>query len=83
MHGYQLLPKRRSVQSCSRNNTDKVIYMTVQEQIDTYIAGQPEPKRSDMQSLHLLTLQVSQACKLWFNDGKNAEGKTIAKRYKQ
>ncbi len=78
MHGYQLLPKRRSVQSCSRNNTDKVIYMTVQEQIDTYIAGQPEPKRSDMQSLHLLTLQVSQACKLWFNDGKNSEGKTIA-----
>lgn len=52
--------------------------MNVQEQIDTYIAGQPEPKRSDLQALHLLTLQVSPACKLWFSDGKNSEGKTIA-----
>ena len=49
--------------------------MNVQEQIDTYIAGQPEPKRSDLQSLHLLALQASPACKLWFNDGKNSEGK--------
>ena len=53
--------------------------MNVQEQIDFYIASLPEPKRSDMQALHQRTLQVSPACKLWFNDGKNAEGKTIAK----
>jgi hypothetical protein len=52
--------------------------MNVQEQIDTYISSQPEPKRSDMQSLHLLIRQVSPACKLWFNDGKNSEGKIIA-----
>ncbi len=52
--------------------------MNVQEQINTYIASQPEPKRSDMQALHLLTLQVSPAGKLWFNDGKNSAGKTIA-----
>ena len=52
--------------------------MNVQEQIDTYIASQPEPKRSDMQALHQRILQVSPACKLWFNDGKNSEGKTIA-----
>ncbi len=52
--------------------------MTVQEQIDAYIASQPEPKRSDMQSLHLLTLQVLPGCTLWFSDGKNSEGKTIA-----
>jgi len=52
--------------------------MNVQEQIDSYIASQPEPKRSDMQALHQRTLQVSPACKLWFNDGKNSEGKTIA-----
>lgn len=52
--------------------------MTVQEQIDAYIASQPEPKRSEMQSLHLLTLQVLPGCTLWFSDGKNSEGKTIA-----
>jgi hypothetical protein len=52
--------------------------MNVQEQIDSYIASQPEPKRSDLQSLHRLALQVSPACRLWFNDGKNAEGKTVA-----
>ncbi len=52
--------------------------MNVQEQIDAYIASQPEPKRSELQSLHLLARQVSPACKLWFTDGKNSEGKTIA-----
>ena len=52
--------------------------MNVQEQIQKYITSQPEPKRSEMQALHQLTLQVLPACKLWFNDGKNSEGKTIA-----
>ncbi|HMQ60519.1 MAG TPA: DUF1801 domain-containing protein [Flavilitoribacter sp.] len=52
--------------------------MNIQSQIDAYIAGQPEPKRSDLQLLHGLTLQVSPACKLWFSDGKNSEGKIVA-----
>ncbi|PKP30157.1 MAG: hypothetical protein CVT99_14490 [Bacteroidetes bacterium HGW-Bacteroidetes-16] len=52
--------------------------MNVQEQIKKYITSQPEPKRSEMQALHELTLQVLPACKLWFSDGKNSEGKTIA-----
>lgn len=52
--------------------------MNIQEQIDAYIASQPEPKRSGMQQLHLLTCQVAPACQLWFNDGKNSEGKVIA-----
>lgn len=38
----------------------------------------PEPKRSDMEELHRLTLQVSHACKLWFLDGKNSENKTVS-----
>ena len=53
-------------------------YMNVQEQIKKYIAGQPEPKRSDMQELHRITLQVLPACKLWFFDGKGSENQTIA-----
>ena len=52
--------------------------MNVQEQIKEYIAGQPEPKRSDMQALHLLILQVLPGCKLWFLDGKNSENKTVS-----
>lgn len=49
-----------------------------EEQIKKYITSQPEPKRSEMQALHQLTLQVSPACKLWFTDGKNSDGKTVA-----
>lgn len=52
--------------------------MKVQEQIKEYIAGQPEPKRSDMEDLHERILQVSPGCKLWFTDGKNSDGKIVA-----
>ncbi|MEO7532183.1 MAG: DUF1801 domain-containing protein [Sediminibacterium sp.] len=52
--------------------------MNVQEQINKYITSQPEPKRSDMQALHQITLQVLPGCKLWFFDGKNSENKTVA-----
>ena len=52
--------------------------MNVQEQIKKYITSQPEPKRGEMQALHRIILQVMPACKLWFNDGKNSDGKTIA-----
>ena len=52
--------------------------MNVQEQIEEYITSQPEPKRSDMQELHRIILQVMPACKLWFLDGKNSENKTVS-----
>ena len=52
--------------------------MNVQEQIKKYITSQPEPKRSDMQALHLLTLQVLPEAKLWFLDGKDSNGKTVS-----
>ena len=42
--------------------------MNVQEQIEEYITSQPEPKRSDMQELHRIILEVMPACKLWFMD---------------
>ena len=54
------------------------IRMNVQEQIEAYITSQPEPKRSDMQELHRIILQVMPACKLWFLDGKNSENKTVS-----
>ena len=52
--------------------------MNVQEQIQKYITSQPEPKRSDMQVLHRIILEVMPACKLWFLDGKNSENKTVS-----
>jgi hypothetical protein len=52
--------------------------MNTQEQIQKYITSQPEPKRSDMQALHRIILQVMPACKLWFLDGKNSENKTVS-----
>ena len=52
--------------------------MNVQEQIEKYITSQPEPKRSDMQALHCVILEVSPACKLWFLDGKDSENKTVS-----
>ena len=52
--------------------------MSVQEQIQEYITSQPEPKRSEMQTLHQRILHVSPGCKLWFEDGKNSENKTVS-----
>ena len=52
--------------------------MNVQEEIKKYIASQPEPKRSDLQSLHRVILQIMPASKLWFLDGKNSEGKIVS-----
>ena len=52
--------------------------MNVEEQIEAYITSQPEPKRSDMQALHTRILEVLPGCKLWFDDGKNSENKTVS-----
>ncbi len=52
--------------------------MSVQEEIKKYITSQPEPKRSDIQELHRITLQVSPGCKLWFVDGKNSKNQTVS-----
>src|SRR5260370_42638279 len=52
--------------------------MHVQAQIKEYISSHPDPKRSDMQELHRIILEIMPACKLWFLDGKNSEGKTVS-----
>ena len=52
--------------------------MNIQGQIKEYINSQPGPKRSDMQELHRIILEVMPACKLWFLDGKNSENKTVS-----
>ena len=52
--------------------------MNVQGQIKDYINSQPESKRSDMQTLHRIILELMPACRLWFLDGKNSENKTVS-----
>jgi len=52
--------------------------MKVEDQIREYISGQPEAKRGDIEALHRTILQISPACKLWFLDGKNDEGKIVS-----
>ena len=52
--------------------------MTVQKQIQEYIAAQPEPKRTEMQELHRMVLALMPAAKLWFLDGKDEKGKIVS-----
>lgn len=52
--------------------------MTIQKQIEDYINSQPEPKKSEMQKLHMRLLQLQPGCKLWFLDGKNEAGKIVS-----
>ena len=52
--------------------------MNIEEAIVRYIDSQAEPKRSDMQTLHKLILEVMPACKSWFLDGRNEEGKIVS-----
>ncbi|MFI5150299.1 MAG: DUF1801 domain-containing protein [Bacteroidia bacterium] len=52
--------------------------MTINGQIKAYIASQPEAKRKDMQELDRIILGIMPKCKLWFLDGKNAEGKIVS-----
>jgi hypothetical protein len=52
--------------------------MSVQEQIENYIISQPEPKSGDLRELHGIILQVAAGCRLWFDDGKDSENKTVS-----
>lgn len=52
--------------------------MNVKKQIKDYIAGQPEPKRNEMQELHGIVLGLMPGCKLWFLDGKDENGRTVS-----
>jgi hypothetical protein len=51
--------------------------MDVQEQIDSYIAGQPQPKSGELLDLHRRIVANWPDCRLWFLDGRNAEGKVV------
>lgn len=52
--------------------------MNVQNEIRSHIATQPEPKRSDLQKLHDIILEMMPNCKLWFLDGRDESGRTVS-----
>ena len=52
--------------------------MNIQENILQYIASQSGQKSADMQALHKQILALLPNCKLWFEDGKNEDGKVIS-----
>jgi hypothetical protein len=49
----------------------------IEEQINEYIATQPEPKRAEVEALHKRILDVLPKCRLWFLDGKDDKGKIV------
>jgi hypothetical protein len=54
------------------------VNVTVQAQVEQYLAAQPEPKRSDMRELHGTILAIMPGAKLWFLDGKDETGKIVS-----
>ncbi len=62
----------------NRELNSPLFHMTIQEQIEAYITSQPDPKRGDVQKLHQLIIEVLPNSKLWFDNGKNSENKTVS-----
>ncbi len=52
--------------------------MNTSKLINEYLNTQPEPKRSEMHTLHRLILEALPDCKLWYLDGKDDKGKTVS-----
>ena len=52
--------------------------MSIQAQITTYLTSHPEPKRSELETLHQRIMAIKPDARLWFSDGKNAEGKVVS-----
>ncbi len=52
--------------------------MDIPERVEAYLAGQPEPKQTDLRQLHAQMLTEFPGCRQWFNDGTNEDGKVVA-----
>ena len=52
--------------------------MDTSELVEEYLASQPETKQTDLRDLHAHMLAEFPECRLWFNDGKNYDGKVVA-----
>ena len=52
--------------------------MNIGEQIQKYLESLPDPKRSDIQTLHQRMVQILPQGRLWFLDGKDDKGKIVS-----
>jgi hypothetical protein len=52
--------------------------MSVNGQIDRYMAEQPPAKGEELRDLHRRILAISPGARLWFLDGRNEEGKVVS-----
>ena len=52
--------------------------MDTPERVEAYLAGQPEPKQTDLRQLHARMLADFPECRLWFDDGTNEDGKVVS-----
>lgn len=52
--------------------------MTVEDQINGYLESIPEPKQTDMKTLHGAILEKNPGCRLWFFDGRDERGKVVS-----
>lgn len=51
--------------------------MNILQQIQNHLTSLPEPKRSEMETIHQLILKIATESQLWFEDGLNSEGKRV------
>jgi len=51
--------------------------MDISAQIENHMASQPEPKQGEMRVLHALILEAAPGARLWFDEGKDEQGKTL------
>ena len=52
--------------------------MNIQQQIDAYINTLPEAKADEMKALNQFIVELMPACKLWYLDGKDENGKVVS-----
>jgi len=52
--------------------------MNTEQQIETYLADQPEAKRAEMRTVHQLILRIAPQGDLRFLDGRNEQGKIVS-----
>lgn len=52
--------------------------MGTESEIKQYVDSLPESKRTEMQKLHELVLEISPSCQLWFLDGRDDSSKVVS-----
>jgi len=52
--------------------------MDVNDEIDRYIAGQPEAKADELRELHRSILRIVPGSTLWFLNGRNSDDKVVS-----